>query len=339
MNSWRDIFRKRADDWVFARLEPGQVPSTNGGQEIVADAAYISVYLRSARVLDVRKGLRNFYGVVHSKIRLPHRSGSQAEFNVVAVPTSLREVDSKRLDRVIQLDQRLLGPVPYVGGDITMEVGLFSVATADLAGPYLELLEMLSSAAGVASVAAALRFASPITHGINLLTAAADDSMLEIGVSRSESHPKSGWYVVIRASKSEFDVNSLRVDPQDGRLLDADGKPLKEFPYMVLETTAEPARDDWFQIPEISESYKSIQFEYRRGRQEQTEEAITAFCRTVLTCNDLLFCDAERLITKVKDLYLKQGPPQAGVRSVGRTPFPDFESLDLYASSEANRRH
>ena len=69
----------------------------------------------------------------------------------------------------MQLDQRLLGPVPYVGGDIQAEVGLFSVASGDLTGPYLKLLDLLSQAATVSFIGLALPFVEPIKQGINAL--------------------------------------------------------------------------------------------------------------------------------------------------------------------------
>ena len=46
-------------------------------------------------------------------------------------------------------DQRLLGPVPSMGGDLELKVGLFAVKSQDMLQPFLEILEDLSKAAGV----------------------------------------------------------------------------------------------------------------------------------------------------------------------------------------------
>ncbi|RZM18123.1 MAG: hypothetical protein EOO88_41565, partial [Pedobacter sp.] len=70
----------------------------------------------------------------------------------VTAPTAMRDLDPNRLDRIIQSNYRLMGPVPYVGGDIRVEIGLLSVASADLAAPYLQLLETLSDKAGVSYI-------------------------------------------------------------------------------------------------------------------------------------------------------------------------------------------
>jgi len=126
------LLQDRTEDWVFA---PIASPSGEERQLVPVEEAYVSVILRSARIVNVRSGLTRFYGVVHSLARLPHLSGEDAEFATVAVPTLLKELDSKHIDRIVQTNHRLLGPAPYVGGDLQLEVGLLSVAAADLAAP------------------------------------------------------------------------------------------------------------------------------------------------------------------------------------------------------------
>jgi hypothetical protein len=188
---WPEILRKRTEDWIYAELSPDQVPLPARSGEVEPESAYLSMFLRSARIVDVRRGLKRFYAVVHSTIKLPHRTGD-ASFSVVVAPAALRDIDTDRLDRVIQLNQRLLGPVPYVGGDLEIEVGLFSVATSDLVGPYLELLETLSRTAGVAFIGSALPFVGPIVHGINLLAGGGDVTILEFGLSSTQVPRRPG---------------------------------------------------------------------------------------------------------------------------------------------------
>lgn len=330
MSWWPEILRKRTEDWIYAELAPDQVPPPAHTGDVDPEAAYLSVFLRSARVVDVRRGLKSFYGVVHSTIKLPHRAGD-ATFSVVVAPTALRDIDANRLDRVIQLNQRLLGPVPYVGGDLELEVGLFSVATADLVAPYLELLETLSRTAGVAFISAALPFVGPIVQGINLLAGGGDDTILEIGLSTTHVPPRQGHFVVVRAPKGSLEVADLRVDAADSRLVDGAGRPLGEYPYIVLEIRADPQRDDWRQIPELKAADEAIAREYRAGRREETEEALVAFRRIARTCDDLLLEDGERLAQKMEDKYLEQGPPRPTTRAaIARREFPGMAGLDLY---------
>jgi hypothetical protein len=329
-----NIFHEKTKDWIFAPLGPNQVPNSAPREPIDPYYSYISIFLRSAHIVNVRSGLKRFYGVVHSNIQVPHRSGEDARFAVVTVPTAMRDLDPNRLDRIVQLNHQLVGPVPYVGGDLKMQIGLLSVASADLAAPYLQLLETLSEKAGVAYISLALPFADVITSGINLLTGGADQSILEIGVSVEENSPMTGWYVVARAAKDSFKVQNLKIDPNDNKLLAEDGTSLKDYPYLVIEVKKDKARNDWFKIPELAQAYAQIQAEYRNGDAEATQDAITTFRRIALTNNDLLEDDAFALAERLKERYTEIGPPkplhQRRRRDVQE--FPALETLDIYAS-------
>ena len=332
MGWWSDLWKRRTEDWTFTWLDANQVPAGASSGLLDADAGYLHVFLKSARVVDVRKGFKTFYGTVHSYASLPHRSGGRAEFNVVTTPEALKNIEAAGLDRVIQLNQRLVGPVPYTGGDVELELGLFSVASSDLAGPYVQLLESLSKTAGVSFMSAALPFAGPILEGMKLLTGSQKDVTLEIGVSTTMASPRLGYFTAIRAPKNTLDVKKLSVDPADFRLLHG-GNPLGDYPYVVLELSARPDRPDWHQIPELAAVYKRLQDDYRGGRPGATEEAMAQFRRVALTCNDLLDGDARRLVDKVTAQYQAIGAPQHADRSFGARPgatLPDLSEIRLY---------
>ena len=345
MSWWSNVLKQQSEDWVFAWLDGSQVPPGTAQGNVEADSQYLHVFLKSARVVDVRKGFQTFYGTVHSYTSLPHRSGGNAEFNVVTTPSALKNVDASGLDRVIQLNQRLVGPVPYVGGDLELEVGLFSIAASNLAAPYLDLLESLSKTAGVSFVSAALPFAEPILQGMKLLTGSTKDVALEIGFSTTLQEPRLGYLAVIRAPKTAISADGLSVDPGDFRLR-YKGAPLATYPYVVVEVSARPNRPDWHQIPELAEAYKRVQEEYRAGRDAGTQEALGLFRRIALTCNDLLDTDARTLVDKVNAQYEAMGPPApstrgartrsgragaaAGPGGAAEKAMPDLSQIDLY---------
>jgi hypothetical protein len=316
--------RSRAEQWTYLHL-PGQQDG-----EVDPESAYLSVFLRSAHVVDVRRGLRKLYGAVSSSLTLPTRSGTTAQFLSTVSPAALRDVDPDHLDRYVQLNHRLLGPVPYVGGDVDAEVGLFSIASSDLAGPYLKLLDSLSQAATVAFIGVALPFVEPIKEGINLLAGASDGAALEIGFSTTWRPLQRGVVVAVRAPAAAS--AGYRIDERDGRLLTAAGGPVTDQPYLVLEISAEPRRDDWASIPELAAGWADVQREYRAGDAGRTGEALTAFRRIALTCNDLLFDDALRLAERAAAVYGDLGPPTPAVRGIGgQAELPPLTSLSLFA--------
>jgi hypothetical protein len=322
---WSPVVRTRAQTWTY--LELG---SDTPQREILPESAYVSILLRSARIVDVRRGLRRFYGVAHATTRLPSRSGRQAEFSTVVAPPQLRDVEADRPEHFIVLSHRLLGPVPYVGGDLEAEVGLFSVASADLTAPYIGLLEAMSRQAGVAFVSVARPFVAPLVQGINLLSGASA-STLEIGLANRWRPPHTGWIVALRAPREEGPTRPLSVAEDDFVLLDADGKPVLDYSYLVMEVVAERSRDDWFAIPELATAYGTIQSEYRRGPGEDFDAAVAAFRSSAMTCGDLLLDDALALVEQVDARLRQVGPPRPRTRdSNGAPDLPPLSSIPLF---------
>jgi hypothetical protein len=122
---------------------------------------------------------------------------------------------------------------------------------------------------------------SGIKEGINLLAGASDGAALEIGFSTTWRPLRRGVVVAIRAPAAAS--AGYRIDEHDGRLLRVVGGPVTDQPYLALEITAEPQRDDWASIPELAAGWADVQREYRAGDATRTGEALTAFRRIALT--------------------------------------------------------
>jgi hypothetical protein len=96
MGWWSALMRTRAEQWTYLKLaEPA-------ADLVEPESGYLSVFLRSAHVVDVRKGFCRFYGAVSSSLSLPTRAGTIAKFESAMSPASLRNVDPDHLDRYIQ---------------------------------------------------------------------------------------------------------------------------------------------------------------------------------------------------------------------------------------------
>ncbi|MFE5894734.1 hypothetical protein ACFQ6E_38145 [Streptomyces sp. NPDC056462] len=327
MGWWSAAMRTRSTQWTYRTL-----PRDGTSAPVEPETSYLSVFLRTAHVVDVRRGLRRFHAAVNSSVSLPARSGSNAQFIATLAPTTLQDVapaSAAPADRFIQVNRRLAGPVPYIGGDVEAEVGLFSVPSSELAGPYLKLLESLSKTPALAFMGVSLALVEPVRQGIQLLAGDAEGTGLEIGFATLWRPLQTGWVIAARVPQ---DGRGFRVDPDEGRLLDESGGPVGDYPYLLLEVCAEPTRDDWYLIPEIADSYGELQREIRRGRQDDVEEALAVFRRTALTCGDLLFDDALRLCDQVRERIAEIGLAGPGVRSSGsHNPVPDLRDFSPFA--------
>ena len=121
MGIWTDLWRTEAKGWAFGHI--------GSPVEIEAGKRYVSVMLRQLRIVNQRVGFSRFYGAVEFFGRVPHMSGTPVEFASVTSPGKLRDIRKKDLDNFVVGTQRLLGPVPYVGGDLEIEIGLFTISS------------------------------------------------------------------------------------------------------------------------------------------------------------------------------------------------------------------
>ena len=303
MGIFSAIWKTQAKDWTYAKIPPDKTPDGLAHAVLNAEDGYLNVWLQSFRITNVRRGLKTFYGTVYSFISLPvldENGGKKAEFQVLTTPGQLKNIDASHVDRIVVLNQRLLGPIPYRGSDLEIEIGLFSIKEADLAGPFLSILDSLSKTAGVSFISAALPFAGPIKDGINLLSGASADSILEIGLSTNYSPAETGWFAVMRAQKNQVDPTHFRIDSNRQLVNDQSGQPISEFPYLVFRIEVSKQRDDFFLIPDLSAAYKKLRDEIKGGDLGKINEAFAVFRRTALSSPDLLISDAQRLVAKVE---------------------------------------
>ena len=331
MGWWSSALRAKAGSWTFGALAPHQVPDALPQEPVSPDTCYLSGFLRSMWITDVRRGVTRFYGTLQSHTTLPHLLGGSAEFQVVVAPPDLRDVERGDAHRFVTRNIRLFGPVPYRGGDLEIELGLFSVPAGDLVGPFVDLLESLSGAAGVAFVAAARPFVEPVRRGFDLLMGTEGEATLEIGLATTFSRPETGYFVIMRRASAEVDLSTVMVS-QDYRLTGADGKAIDGFPYAVIAIEASTRRDDWFQVPALSEAYAALREDVSRGRLENVKESLAVFKRTALTSPDLLSQDAVRLVETVgeeidRTLRLTQTSGEGD-------SIPRLEEVRLYRSKE-----
>lgn len=330
MGFWKDLWTDRSEDWFYHYMPVDQTPGDIESRELEQDEDYVEVWLKSTRIVNVRKGLSKFYGTVHSYISLLDGNGDLAEFNVVTTPGKLAEMDAKNLDRVINMNKKLLGPAAYTGGDLEMEIGLFSIKSADLAQPFISLLEDMSGLAGVSFIATALPYADPIKKGINLLTGGADDTVLEIGLAQTFAKLKTGYYVVMRAPKDSIDAADLKIEA-DYKLVDKNGKAIKDFPYMVLAIDSTKEKDDWKSIPELKQAYAELKNELRNSEDELAMvDAFKFFKRIVLTSSDLIFDDKQKIIDKVEETVSAVVDTIKGEGSKTVSVIPELEDIDIY---------
>lgn len=289
MGIWGDVWRTEAKSWAF-----GHIGTTT---DISPHKKYLSVMLRQLRIVNARVGFSRFYGAVEFYGRLPKLSGAAAEFASVSSPSKLRDIHKKDLGNFVFGNQRLLGPIPYVGGDLELEIGLFTIKSQDLLMPYLELLGELSSSAGLAFVSVATPYISAIKKGASALMRPEGSSSLEIGASVTFNPVQSGSYFAARMSSGDYDLSKFSVD-DNYYLLDDQGQRIAGVPYLIFSVDQSSVRDDWHQIPAISASYNQLMDAVRKQKSyKEVSSYFEHFRRVVLTDPDILSEHGPQIVT------------------------------------------
>jgi hypothetical protein len=320
---------EKTQDFVIAPLDERQGAPRRIPVEI--DTAYATLSVKAARIVDIRRWTSKFHGCINSRATFLHEAQGTVEHQTVLAPPELKELDPAHLDRMVSIDKVLLGPFPY-RGQLDLTIALFSVRSADLAGPYLDLLTTLADTAGVSFLAAAKPYIEPLRKGADLLFGSANTSQLEIGFDRDFTALEAGHYLVMRAPKDAVALNTLRIDSNDYRLLDQGGQPFRRYPYFILAVESGSRRADWMLIPDLKATWDSMKQAYVAAQYNDAGNLLGQFERECRVSPDLVPADAQRLVKKARDTFGSQqavtfASRQRGERADG---FPEFGDLDLY---------
>jgi hypothetical protein len=350
----RDFLRKAPADSFFGLVQPvagsarpagataAPAAAFPAGTVVAPESAYLRLYLTAMRIAATRVRGQTFYGSIASTCNVASRSGQPAELVAVRAPSALRGVDPKYLDRVVIGTVPLVDAVPYRGGDLDIEIGLFAFPGNYLLGPYLDFLgDVATVASAFLSPAGALASAAlqpSARKGLDLLFGAATEARLEIGLAHTWAAPVTGYYAAVQAPQPP---GGFRVGA-DSKLVNPDGTEVRA-PYLVLRLDAQTERHNWRAIPTVADAHKAIDDAVRRDDLKGAQWALESFKRVVLISPDLLEADCMQLFLKVKR-FVEAAFPATGTAALapatpgGATPRPRFPALadiDLYAKLRA----
>ncbi|GGE99003.1 hypothetical protein GCM10011611_00670 [Aliidongia dinghuensis] len=326
--------RERNTEPTVRRLTAAQLSIVAQPLTLERDKHYVQVRLKSLRIVNSRIAWKKYYGCIHTNATLADSRTGEAQFQSISTPSKLAGPDPKHADRILLKDVPVLGPVPYRGGNMTVEIGLFAVQSSDLAEPFLDVLMTMSKAAGVSFVTAAAPFVEPLKKGAERLLGLENHSTLAVGLAHGFSPVETGYYLVTDAPSHLVDGSSLRFD-ESFRLQFEKNDKLADYPYFVFSIEAETRRADWASIPDLRSAHDSLRalLHDPKTTSAKAEEAYTFFKRLALTSPDLVGADADTLVAEENARLQKafgQGRAVAG-RKKGFDIGP-FESLGLYAT-------
>jgi hypothetical protein len=152
--------------FAFQTLTSDQVPGGSQQEPLRRDECYLNIFVESLRIPKARVFTTRYYGAVYSYVSTERLGDETAHLQAVAIPNNLKDVDPEAADLIVSSNLRVVGPVPYRGGDIGIELGLVAVKSVDFSASYLQLVEDIAKTAGVGLVQTAMPFARLLERGI-----------------------------------------------------------------------------------------------------------------------------------------------------------------------------
>jgi hypothetical protein len=283
------------------------------GKTIEPDQCYVELYLESLRLARARKFATHFHGVVYSFVTLSREGEEKAKLAAISRPEKLVELDAGSLDRVIIVSKQMMGPTPFRGGPVSLELGLFSVKSGNLLTPLLDYVTRVSSTAGISYVTAIKPFIPLITEGMDLIAGQQQDTALEVGIDTDLTLTRGCVAAIIDRPDKSIDKSKLSLD--DDRKLLLDGGTL-DCGYAVFSLRPTTEKSDYGEIPELKDRYAAIQSAIRTGNAKEAQDALASFRLATIASPDLISSDAAKLVEKARQ-KVKQAFPPGGFAAVG----------------------
>jgi hypothetical protein len=312
-NLWSTMNGSPAAD--LAIVENLTIPGQSfGGLPIVKDKCYVELYVESLRLEKARKFATTFNGVVYAFQTLARQGSASADLAAISKPDKLAKLDSRSLGNVITVSKQLTGAVPWRGGTMHLELGLFAVKSGNLLSPVLDFVTEVSTTAGVSFIGAVTPFVPLLKKGMDLIAGQVNDVALEVAFDADLDLTTSGTYAIIATPKTQIDTTKISIDKSDRKLL-LDGSPLK-YGYCVFSIRRATQKADFGDIPELKDKYAALVGAIKSNNLQVATDALTAFRLAVLTSPDLIPADADQLVAEataqVNRVFSKPAPGIAG---------------------------
>jgi hypothetical protein len=202
-------------------------------------------------------------------------------------------------DHFVSLNQRLFGPIPYKGDDVSLFMVLTSLTVKDYAEVVVNALTSMSKVCTSAELKVALTLVEPISQTIKAI----QDQLEEPLISAKDSFTpgtdsvnpiRSGFWVMINKEYDEVKPETLWI--KNNRLMvGASASSLRVFEdadYFLFFLNTYTHRSDWETLSEFSESVPKMKQLALEGNLEELKKEFIGFRIKLINSHDITDDDA-----------------------------------------------
>jgi hypothetical protein len=298
------VFVTAAEQRLYHAIPGDHISPSIPQADFTADKCYFRVWLSDMFLAQTRVGYKAYSPIVHATCRFNY-DGATRDLRLVMGPGQSQILNAAR-DRTVNLNYSLLGPVPYLGGDVELQLALVALQSADYGDQLLDVLGELSQLTGSGEIRSALAFVQPLKKGIEGLFGL-QNYRVQLGVhdtlSSAAGAPnrlRAGYRVVMGVTDDRFDPATLWV--QEGRLFrGADlrsATPFDAADYLLFSLEKIDSRGT--DIPSVQRAWSATTAKALSDK-PVLDRARSAFVEVVMASPDLIGIDKRQLIYAMKD--------------------------------------
>lgn len=311
----RDWWSQRASQLTYLFLsDPGASPPT-------PDGSYLRLWLADMFLAQARRRAADVYPSLRASVRLSFGTSEGVTLSTVVSGT-----ESGPGLGPGTYSRRLTGLVPFRGGTVAVQAGLYQLRGTDHLRLAFDILAGFSSLV-VPPLASAAAVAEKVAHGIDKAEAALQKAgggpRLVLSREYAATGPVGdalmpGHIVLIGATRAELDPAKLAM--VGGRLCRGN-TPLEGHDYLVIRLETLRERDDW-RFPEWDRLIREAKEARIRGEDLRHSRLRTEVLAQVAISPDLTPIDRNR----VNDLIQKE-LDATGYGAVGADEFTSLHDL------------
>jgi hypothetical protein len=317
------VARSRSERRFYARVPDDHVRDQGAAPvDFVPDEAYFEIRLAEMHLRDKREywaGYLPFAIVVSDFLydgaarRVPFFVGNRI----------LGEIEHDiGAGRVEYLNTRVAGPIPYLGDDVGLFVGLFRAQIDDLAKGLFDLVDSVVGVFDIGQVSAYLGLARAVTDRLADLL---DIRAVQLRLGTREEIPagtfRSGYLAYVNCPDTELDGRRLWV--RDGRLLhgarqDA-ARAYTEHDFCLVQITHRTERGDYRKLP-FHRLWTEAKRLVAQDKVEQADALLPRLMEELAASPDFTTADRFNLQLLFKSNYEAEVEHQARLRPGARAP-------------------
>lgn len=258
--------------------------------------------------------------------------GTSRSFPFFVGSDLLRDLDAYvKGEDVSFRNTKVVGPVPYTGGDVAVFVGLYRAQVDDFARKLLEVLGQLVGVFDVSKLSGYVDVAGKLADGLYSLL---NFKQLEYRTGDRDVFQDhgtklfgAGYFAYVNCDETALRVDELWV--QDGALKVGSTREsvqsLKDHDYCLVEVQGSDVRHDYTSLP-FHEKWKQSRDRISKGDDALAHTLFVECCQQIANSPDLTPANAELLIQAYQANYAKdvafyaklRTPPSAQMATVYR---------------------